>query len=52
MVVLIFLPQFWLEQLERLHSENHRQPMITNTSDSHQIPSQNKTKWQIKKKNV
>ena len=30
-----------LEQLERLHSEIHT--MITHTSDSHQIPSQNKT---------
>ena len=45
--------QWQLEQLERLRSEipPHR-PMITNTSDSHQIPSQNKTKskLQIKKK--
>ena len=44
-----------LEQLERLCSEIApplpRRPMITHTSDSHQIPSQNKTKskQQIKK---
>ena len=35
-----------LEQLERLRSEIHPPPppMITHTSDSHQIPNQNKTK--------
>ena len=33
-----------IEQLERLHSEYTDLPMITHTSDSHQIPSQNKSK--------
>ena len=37
-----------LEQLERLlFWDTHRRPMITNTSDSHQIPSQNKTKSKL-----
>ena len=35
-----------LEQLERLRSETPR-PMITHTSDSHQIPSQKKTKSKL-----
>ena len=45
------MPQlkFKLEQLD--HQRSHRRPMITHTSDSHQIPSQNKrkSKLQIKK---
>ena len=40
-----------LEKLERLRSESPRRPMITHTSDSHQIPSQGnaKSKLPIKK---
>ena len=45
------MPQlkFKLEQLD--HQRSYRRPMITHTSDSHQIPSQNKrkSKLQIKK---
>ena len=37
-----------LERIERLHSEiTRRRPMITHTGDSHQIPSQNKTKSKL-----
>ena len=43
---------FQLEQLERLRSEIDPpppppRPMITHTSDSHQIPSQNNTKSKL-----
>ena len=40
--------QIQLEQLERLRSQIHRRPMIAHTGDSHQIPSQNKTKSKLK----
>ena len=40
---LTIMPVFW---------DIPRRPMITHTSDSHQIPSQNKTKLQIKKKKM
>ena len=36
-----------LEQLERLRSEIPSATMITHTRDSHQIPSQNKTKSKL-----
>ena len=40
-----------LEQLQRLGSEIYpRHPMITHTSDSHQIPSQKNTKSKLVKK--
>ena len=38
----------YLTQLECLHSEiRPNRPMITHTSDSHQIPSENKTKSKL-----
>ena len=39
--------KYQLEQLDRLRSAIPRRPMITHTSDSHQIPSQNKTKYKV-----
>ena len=45
----MFCNQTQLEQLERLHSEIPPPPMITHTSDSYHIPSQNKTKLEISK---
>ena len=44
----MFRPFNQLEQLERLRSElTPRHPMITHTSDSHQIPCQNTTKSKL-----
>ena len=45
--VLFYLTE--LVQLEHLRSEIHTPPMITHTSDSHQIPWHKKTKWKLQK---